>query len=235
MATSTAEDLSIAGVLSRSPEEIARVLRTLLGNRQAVRCDLAAGKMLFESRLLFVDPAHAYILMESGADESAMAALLARPRASFHSLPDSWHIEFAAAGARRTEYEGRPVIRLGFPEILVTQQRRSYERISLQPQVPLHFVADAGGPISFDGAMVDISAGGIGTLQYASNITLEPGTTLKDCRIELPGRPAVTADMEVRYSRMETLADGRRAVRSGFRFVDTTPALKGLLESFFTH
>jgi c-di-GMP-binding flagellar brake protein YcgR len=233
MAKETAADLSTTGVMSRSPEEIARVLSMLLGRAQAVRCDLAGGEILFESRLLFVDPARAYIVLQSGANEAALAALLARPRASFHSLPDSWHIEFAASGPQRTEYEGQPAIRLRFPEILVTQQRRSYERISIQPQVPLHFVADAGGPISFDGTMVDISAGGLGYLQYAPNITLEPGTSLKGCRIELPGRPPVTVDLEVRYSRMETLPDGRRAVRSGFRFVDTTPALKRLLESFF--
>ena len=234
MAEDSAGDLSTTGVLSRSPADIARVLAMLLGRGQALRCDLAGGEIAFESRLLFVDPARAYILMAAGASEPAVAALLARPRASFHSSPDNWHIEFAAAGPQRAEHAGRPAIRLGFPDILVTQQRRAYERVSLQPQVPLQFVADAGGPISFDGEMVDISAGGLGYLQYAPNITLEPGTLLKGCRIELPGRRPVTVDLEMRYSRMETLPDGSRAVRSGFRFVNSPPALQALLESFFT-
>ena len=235
MATSTAEDLSIAGVLSRSPEEIARVLRTLLGNRQAVRCDLAAGKMLFESRLLFVDPAHAYILMESGADESAMAALLARPRASFHASSDSQRIEFSAAGSRRVEHKGSPAVRLSFPEILITQQGRASERVSIRPQVPLKFVADAGGPLSFNGTLIDISPGGFACLEYAPSITLEPGTLLKDCRIEMPGRPPATADLEVRYSHMTALPGGAHAIRSGCRFVNSTPELTALLASFFAH
>lgn len=221
--------------MSRSPEEIARVLALLIGRGQPLCCDLAGGAIQFESRLLFVDPARGYLMLECSADEPAMTALLARPRASFHSSSDAWYIEFAVDGAQRAEHEGRPAIRMGFPEILVTQQRRSSERISLQTQVPLSFIVDADGPLSFDGAMVDISTAGFGLLQYSPGITLEPGTLLKGCRIELPGRPSVIVDLEVRYSHMATLPDGGHAIRSGCRFVNTPLELRMLLESFFMH
>jgi c-di-GMP-binding flagellar brake protein YcgR len=233
MEKTTANDFSMTAVMSRSPEEIARVLSMLLGSGQPLRCNLAGGELLFESRLLFVDPARAYILLGCGADERAASTLLERPRAMFHATPGSAHIEFAAAGPQRADHEGGPAIRLRFPEILVTQQRRSYERISLRPQVPLKFVADAGGPLSFVGAMVDISAGGLGFMQYASDITLEPGTILKDSQIELPGRAPVIVDLEVRYSCILTQSDGSHAIRSGCRFINTTPELRTLLESFF--
>lgn len=233
MAKETAADISTTGVMSRSPEEIARVLSMLLARGQAVSSDLAGGKIAFEARLLFVDPARAYFLLETSADESALAALLARPRVSFHASPDSWHIEFAASRPLRTEHEGRPAIRMDFPEILVTQQRRARERLSPEPQVPLHFVVDAGGPISFDGTMIDISIDGLGIVQYAPGITLEPGTVLKGCRIDLPRQPLATVEMEVRYSRQATLPDGRRVVRSGCRFVNPPPEFKVALEAFF--
>lgn len=233
MAKETAADLSTRGVMSRSPEDIARVLSMLLERGQAVNSDLAGGKIVFESRLLYIDPARAYVMVETGANEPALAALLERPRASFHASPDGWHIEFAAAGAQRAEHEGRPSVRLRFPEILVTQQRRAQERVSLRPQVPLHFVADAGGPISFDGAMIDVSIDGLGIVQYAPGITLEPGTVLKGCRIDLPGQPLATVDMEVRYTRQATLPDARRVLRSGCRFVKPTPQFRAALEAFF--
>ncbi len=235
MAQSSNADISTTGVMSRSPEEIARVLSMLLGRGQPVSCDLAGGEVLFESRLLFVDPARAYLLLECGADEPAVSALLARPRASFHSSPDASYIEFSVAGAQRAQHEGRPAIRLRFPEILITQQRRLGERVTFGTQAPLKFVADAGGPISFDGAMVDISTAGFGFLQYSPRITLEPGTLLKGCCIELPGRPSVTVDLEVRYSRMAKLPGGGHAIRSGCCFLNTPPELKTLLESYFTH
>ena len=79
MAGNTSSDLSIPGILSRSPEEIARVLTLLLGAGQPVQCDLAGGEILFESKLLYIDPAHAYILLAPGTSDSALAALLARP------------------------------------------------------------------------------------------------------------------------------------------------------------
>ncbi len=235
MATTTAADLSNTGTLFRSPEQIARMLTTLLGNGQTVQCDLAAGEMLFESRLLFVDPARAFIVMESGASESATAELLARPNASFHSSTGGSHIEFSAAGSQRVEHEGSPAVRLSFPEILIAQQSRAAERVVLQPREPLKFVADTGGPLSFDGTLVDISPGGFACLQYAPSITLEPGTVLKECCIEMPGRPSATADLEIRYSRLVTLPDGRREIRSGCRFLDAKPELKALLASFFVH
>jgi hypothetical protein len=233
MAASTASDLSITGILSRSPEEIGRLLTLLLGGGEMVQCDLDGGEIVFESRLLYVDPARAYILLEPGKSDVATAALLARPRASFHANLKSWQVEFSAAGSRRTVHNGGPALRLDFPEILATRQNRSVERAVVRPHEPLQFVADAGGPISFDGVLIDISPAGFAFLQYAPNITLEPGTILKGCCIALPGRPPATVDLEVRYSRMDALPDGRRAVRSGCRFVDTPPGLKALLASFF--
>jgi len=230
-----AADISTAGSISRSSEEIARVLAILVSHGLPVRCDLAGGEILFESKLLYVDPARAFVLMDSSPDELAVAALLARPRASFHSCPGRSYIEFPVAGAQRAEHQGRPAIRLRFPEVMITQQRRLSERIDLRPSAPLKFVADVGGPLSFHGVLIDISSAGFGFLQYSPRITLEPGTVLKGCCIEIPARPSVSVDLEVRYSRMETLPQGGNAIRSGCCFVNTRPEVRLLLESFFLH
>lgn len=235
MQANESADLSVTGVMTRSPEEIWRVLSQLLAHGVAVRCNLAGGELVLESKLLHVDPARACILLAPGANEAATAALLARPRASFHASTPSWQVEFSAGGPQQAVHDGAPALRLGFPEILVTRQSRAAERVSIHPQAPLHFVADAGGPISFDGVLIDISTAGFAFLQYSPNITLEPGTILKGCRIALPGCPPATVDLEVRYSRMDALPGGRHAIRSGCRFVDTPPELKALLASFFTH
>jgi c-di-GMP-binding flagellar brake protein YcgR len=235
MGTSESADLSVTGVMTRSPEEIWRVLAQLHAHGLAVRCNLAGGELVLESKLLHVDPARGYILLEPGTNEAATAALLARPRASFYASTPSWQVEFSAGDPQKALHGGAPALRLAFPEILVTRQSRATERVTIQPHAPLHFVADAGGPISFDGVLIDISTAGFAFLQYSPNITLEPGTILKGCSIALPGHPAATVDLEVRYSRMDSLPGGRRAIRSGCRFVDTPPELKALLASFFKH
>jgi hypothetical protein len=66
-------------------------------------------------------------------------------------------------------------------------------------------------------------------LLYGSEITLEPGTLLRGCLIEHPAIGRVRVDMEVRYSEQVTLKNGRRAWRSGCRFVDPTGTLKELI------
>jgi c-di-GMP-binding flagellar brake protein YcgR len=228
-------DLAITGRISRAPEEIARLLAMLAARGEPVRSSVGAGgRVTFESRIRFVDPARAYIILEPAADQAANRALLERPGATFYATPGAWRIEFSAAKPEAAQHEGRVAIRLRFPEILSSRQNRAHERVAVQPQAPLHFLADAGGVISFDGYMVDISEGGIGMLQYAADITLEPGTLLKGCRVEPPGRAPVHVDLEVRYSAPVTLPDGTRAVRSGCRFVDPSPDVKTLLTAYFS-
>lgn len=226
-------DASAAGVVSRSPDEIARVLGVLAARGEPLRANLAGEALAFTSKLLLVDPRRAYILLEPSANQPANEALLARPRASFRAMSLGMHVEFAAAEPQRAEHGGRPAIRMRFPDVMATNQRREHERLNVQPQVPLHFLADAAGVISFDGSMLDIGAGGLGFVQYASNITLEPGTILKGCRIEVPGRAPVAVDLEVRYSCPVTLPDGSHALRSGCRFVNPAPETKALLAAFF--
>jgi c-di-GMP-binding flagellar brake protein YcgR len=232
-------DISTTGILSRTPAEIANVLGKLAGGGVPIRTDLAEGSVEFVSRLRLIDPAHAFIVIDPDANEAANEALLARPRVSFRATPEGWHIEFAAGAPKRVKLQGRPAIHLAFPEILITQQRRKVERHGAppperrSPATPLRFLADTGGFISFEGDLVDLSEAGIGFLQYPPGITLEPGTMLKGCRIEAPGFPSVTVDLEVRYSELVTLPTGERALRSGCRFVEPSPQNLALLEAFF--
>src|SRR3989304_244638 len=151
-----------AGLMSHSGQEIARILESL----QKLARPTAP------------------------ASEALNAALLAHPRVSFISEFSGWHVEFAAADPQSTTLAGKHTIRLRFPEVVVTQQRRDEPRAALPPVPPLHCVADTQGFAPFEARIVDISRSGIGILLYSSDITLEPGTVLKGCRIERRGAPA---------------------------------------------
>jgi c-di-GMP-binding flagellar brake protein YcgR len=230
---SSPPDAAAAGVVTRNPEEIGRVLEALAARGEPLRALLGAGGLAFTSRLRFVDSGRSYIVLEPSPNESANAALLARPRASFRAMVESMHIEFAASDPERDAHEGAPAIRMRFPDVLTRVQRRASDRVALHPHPPLHLVADAAGVISFDGWMVDVSEGGIGFVQYAPAITLEPGTVLRGCRIRLPGGETVTADLEVRYSCPVALPGGRLALRSGCRFVNLSPEARQAIAAFF--
>jgi c-di-GMP-binding flagellar brake protein YcgR len=226
--------VSLAGQILRLPEEIARVLNSLVMRGQPIVSDLGGSQLLFRSRVRFVDPAHAYIIIEPDADEAANKALLSRPRATFHAEPGGWRVEFAAADPRPTApNEGAPGIRLRFPEIVAGHRRRTDERAEAPPHQALHCVIDEAGVTPFDGTMVNVSRGGIGFLQYDPTISLEPGTVLRGCRIENPSGESIVVDMEVRYSQLMDLADGKQVQSSGCRFLNLSADDTARIEELF--
>ena len=210
------------------------MLNSLVMRGEPIVSDLGGGKLLFRSRLRFVDPAQTYIIIELSADEAANRALLARPRATFHAEPGGWRIEFAAADPKPTSaHEGAPGIRLRFPEIVAGHRRREDERSDAPPHQALRCVVDEAGVMPFDATMTNVSKGGIGFLQYDPTISLEPGTVLKGCRIVSAGGQSVVVDMEVRYSQMVDLADGTQVQSSGCRFLNLSAEETARIEELF--
>lgn len=225
---------SLVGQILRTPEEIARVLNSLVMRGEPIISDLGAGTLLFRSRLRFVDPARAYMILERSADEAANKALLARPRATFHAEPGGWRVEFAAADPKPTgAHEGAPGIKICLPEIVAGHRRREDVRADAPPQLELRCIIDEAGVMPFDGSMANVSKGGIGFLQYDPTISLEPGTVLKGCRIYGPDGDSVVVDMEVRYSQLMSLADGRQVQSSGCRFLNLSAGETARIEALF--
>jgi c-di-GMP-binding flagellar brake protein YcgR len=223
---------SLVGQMLRAPEEIARVLNSLVMRGEPIISDLGGGKLLFRSRLRFVDPTRTYIIIELSPDDAANKALLARPRATLHAEPGGWRVEFSAADPKPTSpNEGAPGIRLRFPEVVAGHRRRSEERAPAQQA--LRCIVDEAGVMPFDGTMANVSKGGIGFLQYDPAISLEPGTVLKGCRIESAGGDSVVVDMEVRYSQLVDLADGTQVQSSGCRFLNLSAEETARIEQLF--
>jgi c-di-GMP-binding flagellar brake protein YcgR len=182
--------------------------------------------------LLSVDAKRGRIVVAASEDEAINTALLARPRATFMSNVEDLYLEFPAAEPQRSTFRGKPAIQLRFPELLASHPRRAEPRQRLPKQPPLKCIADAEGIAAFESRIVDIGSGGIGFLVYDAGITLEPGTILKGCRIEQPGKDPVVVDLEVRYTNPLTLPNGRHAVRSGCRFVNPSNELMKLISHF---
>ena len=219
-----------AGTISRSPVEIARVLEGVMRRHSLLAVYGAAA--VFRSLLRDVDSQVGRIVLERSPDKAANEAVLARPRCTFHCELPGWHLEFVAAEPRATTHDGAPAIECRFPEMLSSYQRREHDRTAIRPPLPLRVLADAEGFTPFGASVVDVAEGGIGFLVYSQTITLEPGTVLQGCRIELPDAVVCSVNLEVRYSEAVNFASGTRAMRSGCRFVAPSPELTALVKRY---
>ena len=184
--------------------------------------------LTFQAQLMIIDPRAGRIVLTRSPDEAANAAVLARPRCTFHCEMAGWHVEFVAAEPRAVVYKRRRLVECRFPELIASNPRRSHDRVHLRPPLPLRVHADTRGIMPFEAMLLDLGLGGVAFLAYASTITLEPGTVLRGCRIALPGGGECVADLEVRYTQAITMPNGRRALRSGCRFLSSSPQLAAL-------
>ncbi len=214
--------------VARAPREIGEALCALLRSGGKIVSFLSGGEVLFESQLQEVDPELHYFVLHPSSAEAANQALLDQRRCIFSSLLQGWRIEFVAAAPSRAAGNA---IRLDFPEVL-TRWRRAHERSVIAPGVPLQCVADSEGVMPFEGLVVDIGPEGLGFLIHSESITLEPGTVLRNCVIDMPGRASCTADLEVCYSQPIVLGDGTHSVRSGCRFIDRSGSVDELVRFY---
>lgn len=222
----TPENSNSSSHLLRSRSKIAPVLEALAARHQQVTVELPDGQGVVSTQLLLADPVGEFIVVAAAADAALNAALLALARVTMVAEPDDWHIEFVGTAPSAIVHENRAAIRMGYPEIVTVQQRRQDERYDVSTGLVLRCVADAGGFAPFDAQIKDISLGGISVLLYPPDVMIEPGTVLRGSRIDIPGAGTVTLDLEVRYSELVTLEDGRRARCSGFRFLNAPDDVK---------
>ena len=185
----------------------------------------------FQAQLVHIDPRAGRILLSRSPVAAANAAVLARPRCTFHCEMAGWHVEFIAAEPRAVALRRRELIQCRFPELLASNPRRSHDRVHLKAPLPLRVYADTRGIMPFDALILDLAAGGIAFLCYACSITLDPGTVLRGCRIVLPNGGDCVVDLEVRYTQAITLPNGHRAMRSGCLFLTPCPQLAALARS----
>lgn len=216
--------------ITRAADDIRRALELLKTRNAFLTAHIGCEAGSFVSTLTHID-ADGSIEVQPSQSPKIDEMLLSRPRCSFEARIGASYLEFVAASPRRATRNGQPVIRLDFPDVLVYVKRRAEPRIALPDRsITARILVDAEGVLPFDGHVAEISKGGLALL-YSAEITLEPGTLLKGCRIDLQDRSALSFDAEVRYSMLVTLSDGVTMHRTGCRFVGEPPDVDRILRT----
>ncbi len=219
-------------LLFRSRLEICRILQVLAQEQSPLSAEIMHGHP-FTTRLVAVDPETDHFAIAYCAHKQINAMVLKSPSVEFIATDKKGlHFTFEAAAPEEVQVGGEPAIQFALPKALLLHNRREHPRIPLAADASLRCIADADGFIPFESHVTDISHDGLGCLIYDPEINLEAGAVLKGCRIILPNGDAVVADLELRYTATDTLADGSLANRSGFQFVEKSPELTKLINYF---
>ena len=83
--------------------------------------------LTFQAHMALIDPKGGRLVLTRSPLEAANAAVLARPRCTFHCEMAGWHVEFVAAEPRAVTVRRQSLIQCRFPELLASNPRRSPE------------------------------------------------------------------------------------------------------------
>jgi len=217
------------GLVSTSGDEVERVLSALMVRREPLAA-LLLGSEASRWKLRFVDPKRQHIVVEAVSGERD--DLLGKQHVTFLADFSGMLIEFTASDPEAVTYENARAVRLSFPKVTVSRQRRAHPRAQVPPGFPLHCAIPAGAGVALEAQIMDISEGGIGLMVRASYLVPAPGTLIRGWRIERPEKSVVTVDLQVRHCRPLMLADGSQAHRWGCQFVEPSEEAKQLIALF---
>jgi len=173
------------GLVSTSEDEVERMLSVLMARREPLAALLADGDAS-RWKLRFVDPMRQHIIVEliSGTSEN----LLRNQHVTFFAEFGGTNIEFTASSPEAVAHEGGRAIRLAFPKVTVSRQRRAHPRAPVPSEAPLHCAIPAGAGVALEAQIIDISEGGLGLLVRSSYLVPAPARSSAAGASSVPDR-----------------------------------------------
>jgi c-di-GMP-binding flagellar brake protein YcgR len=215
------EDLERFQIHSRI--EVVALLRALIERRATLTVHFNQGDEFIVSSLLAVNPEFEEMVFDCSGDADANRRLARSPRLAFVSSLDQIRIQFGAARAEETRYEGLPALRARIPASVLRLQRRDAYRVVPPLGRPLLcLLPDPRDPArAHELRILDISCGGLALADGSGRLPLEVGMLLENCSLQLPEGGRVTFGAEVRSVTPHGAPGG--TARYGLRFLELRP------------
>jgi c-di-GMP-binding flagellar brake protein YcgR len=209
--------------LLHSQTEIRFVLRDVLNKGCMLTVYFDMGQSFFLTSLLDVNPNG--IVLDYGSDENVNQRALRAPRLICTTSVDRVKVQFALAGLRTVQFEGRPAFASALPAELLRLQRREYFRVStpiakpLCCELPIH--AGEGEESILQLPLLDISAGGLGLMANTGQVAFfDSGRVFESCVLPLPEEAPIRLTLRVRNVFEVTNRVGSRYIRVGCEYLD---------------
>lgn len=227
------ETIDLEKFRTRNPHEINRVLRDLVRQAELATLYFGGGKDFVLTTVIHVDSERQLLFLDYGADEHANRRVLNAENAQFMANHNRVRVQFQLERLQKTDFGGLPAFVAAFPSSMIRIQRREFYRLSTPVASPLqcHFTI---GETAVGATVVDISLGGIGLIEPATNLALElpPGLVIDDCVIELPDEGPFATPIEIRNAFDVTGRSGTAYRRVGCRFLNTSSRMNAQIQRY---
>ena len=223
--------IDVEKYLLRENREVLSVLTAIAKSRNLVTVQFGDADEFLLSRVLAVSDAERVVILDYGSHESANQRLLASGRVEVATTHDGVRVQFDANNVEKVVHEGRPALRVPFPEMLLRLQRREFYRLTAPAANPLKcMVPIKGTPVETQ--ILDISIGGVGLLCYATDVDLVTGARYAGARIDLPDFGPVAVTLEIRNTFEVTLKNGLKTMRSGCQFLELPSSVEQAVQRY---
>ena len=220
-----------------SRREIVALLRQSGEKHQLVRMLVKGEADVCITAILDVDPDTNSIVLDRSVERLQNERILAAGLVHCETSVDKIRILFTAENLRPTLHQGKDALRADIPPSLVRLQRREYYRMEtpvsnpVRAVIPLPPALGAGSGVF---PLHDISCGGVAILDNKLQLGAAIGTTIPNCRIELPEIGPVTVSLQVRNVLDFTLLNNKTNRRFGMQFVDLSRGGMAGVQRFIT-
>eukprot|EP01114_Cavostelium_apophysatum_P001648 TRINITY_DN11447_c0_g1_i1.p3 TRINITY_DN11447_c0_g1~~TRINITY_DN11447_c0_g1_i1.p3 ORF type:complete len:254 (-),score=65.58 TRINITY_DN11447_c0_g1_i1:8-769(-) len=210
-----------------SRREIVALLRQIGEKHQLVRMLVKGEADVCVTTVLEVDPDSNTMVLDRSIERMQNERIIDAGKVRCETTLDKIRILFNAENLRPTLFQGEAALRADIPPSLIRLQRREFYRMETPVSNPVRAIIPlppelmaSAGASSGVFPLHDISCGGIAILDNKLQLDTTIGTTMPNCRIELPEVGPVTVALQVRNSLDLTLLNNKTSRRLGLQFVD---------------
>jgi c-di-GMP-binding flagellar brake protein YcgR len=230
------DDLEAYQVHSR--REIISLLRNIGECNQLLRMTIDHSNDAVVTSILKIDEAKNVVIIDCAPNPAQNKRIERSENISFETMLEHIRILFFANQAAPCMFENLPAFSVAIPTSMIRLQRREFYRVPTPITNPVictitipHEVDETSTTVSLP--LQNISGGGIALLDEKKLLDNTYGRIYKDCRIDLPGSPIVTA-LQVRNSQDLTFTNGKTSRRVGCMFSNLSRASDAAVQRYIT-
>ncbi|MDL2284140.1 flagellar brake protein [Oxalobacter sp. OttesenSCG-928-P03] len=217
-----------------SPLEIGRILRGIQANKQLIRMSFAGTMETVITSVLDVDVKARMLMLDSSPVQAQNEVAIRSNMISFEGVLDRIKISFTTNRVYADTFEGRPSLRVPFPERLVRLQRRDHFRVPVSNST-IRIPMEVNGHVMHSvGNIRDLSPNGACVIDASMMLDNTVGMVYPNCRLDLPDTQPLNVTLEIRNSHEISMPDTSHQRRIGCQFVNLSSAESALIQRYIT-